>query len=47
MSYRVLATDINMSQCIDAKEILQKNDCELDVEDLNLLQNYLKDEEIK
>ena len=47
MNYRVLATDINISEYNDSKEILQKNDCKLGIEDLNLLQNYLKNEEIK
>jgi D-3-phosphoglycerate dehydrogenase len=43
MSYRVLATDINVSQCIDTKEILKKNNCKLDIEDLNCIDDRKKD----
>jgi D-3-phosphoglycerate dehydrogenase len=43
MSYRVLATDINVNQCIDVKEILKKNDCKLDIEDLNCIDDRKKD----
>lgn len=43
MSYRVLLTDKNMSQCIDAKEMLKNNDCKLDIEDFNSLNNEYKD----
>ena len=43
MSYRVLATDKNMSQCIEAKEILEKNNCELDIVDLDCINDREKD----
>jgi len=43
MSYRVLVTDKNLSHCIDAKEMLKKNDCKLDIEDLNCVDDRKKD----
>jgi len=43
MRYRVLATDINRNKCNDAKEMLKKNNCRLDIEDLNYLDNENKD----
>jgi len=43
MSYRVLATDRIMNEFNNLKEILQKNDCELDIEDLNCIDDRKKD----